>query len=170
MAFVAIDSTTIEVGDALKKELFDSIKLNFDDHESRLQILAGGSGKINLMNNDIQIGSTATYLMTGVLYVEVIQQCIITGGSVQIFAKTPATSGSLTIDVKKNSTTNPTGFTSVFTTKPTLNFGSVSDYSKNSGIVNASSQALAVGDIIRLDIIDLPVGCQGFRVNLTGEF
>jgi hypothetical protein len=170
MAYIPIDLSTIKVGDPIKKELLDLVRNNFEDHESRIQIIAGGSGKIALINEDAYVLANASGLLTGCFYVEVIQACIITEGSIQLFAKANATSGTLTVDVKKNTTTNPSGFNSVFSTPPTLNLAVVADYSKNAGIINPAAQALAVGDILRVDITALPTALKRFRINLIGEF
>ena len=64
MAYVTIPSTSIEVGDALKKELFDLIKDNLDDHETRIQTLSGGSGKIIVFNDEIFITESHQLLQT----------------------------------------------------------------------------------------------------------
>lgn len=170
MAYSPIDLSTIKVGDPIKKELLDKIRNNFQDHEERIQIIAGGSGKISLINEDAYVLSNASGQLTGCFFVEVIQACIITEGSIQLFAKGSATSGSLTVDVKKNTTTNPSGFNTIFSTPPTLNMAVAADYSKNAGIVNPAAQALAVGDILRVDILGLPSALKRFRINLIGEF
>jgi len=170
MAFVTINSTNIEVGKPLKKELFDLIKDNFDDHEARILTLGSGSGKISLINTDIRIGSTDDQFLTGAFHYEVIQDCIITEGAIQLFERSPATTGNLIVDVKKNTTTNPSGFNSVFTSAPTINVATAADYDRATGTINPSVQALTVGDIIRVDITGLPAGLQRFRVVLIGEF
>lgn len=168
MAYVTIDPDTIKVGDPIKKELLDLLKDNLDDHETRLQTLSGGSGKISLFNEDFIIGVGGS--LTGVLYYEVIQDCIITEGAIQLFAKTPATTGSLTVDVKKNTTTNPSGFNSVFSSAPTINVATAADYDRATGTINPAAQALVVGDILKVDITSLPDGLPAFRLDLIGEF
>ena len=170
MAFDPISLDEIEVGDALKRELFRKIKNDLDDLDERVQTLSGGSGKISLINEDVIVGSNGSSILTGALYLEVIQDCIVTEGAIQLFAKSPATTGSLTIDIKKNTTTNPSGFNSIFSVNPTLNVASASDYQRATGTIDPSAQALVVGDIIRLDITSLPAGLQRFRVVLIGEF
>lgn len=170
MAFTTIDPNTIEIGDALRKDLFDLIKSNMDDLDSRITALGTGAGKVSLINTDIAIGSNDDGFLTGALHVEVIQNCSITEGAIQLFLKSPATSGSLTVDVKKNTTTNPSGFNSVFTSAPTLDFTTATDYQRATGTVNPATQALVVGDILRVDITGLPTGLQKFRVVLVGEF
>lgn len=168
MPFVPINPATIEVGDPITKELFDLIKNNFEDHESRLQILSGGSGKISLMNEDIHIGVGGD--LVGVLYYEVIQNCIITEAAIQLFEKAPATIGTLSIDIKKNTTTDPTGFNTVFSTPPSIDIATALDYQRTTGLINSAAQALAVGEILRLDITGLPEFLKKFRVDLLGEF
>lgn len=168
MAYVPIDPNTIKVGDPIKKELLDLLKANFDDHEARLQILSGGSGKISIFNEDIILGVGGE--LTAVLFYEVIQSCVVVEGAIQLFEKAPATTGNLTVDVKKNTTTNPTGFNSIFTTPPTLNIATAADYQRAVGTINPAAQVLNVGDILRIDITSLPVGLRAFRTVLLGEF
>jgi len=42
-------------------------------------------------------------------------------------------------------------------------------YSRSTGTINTSYQALSVGDILRVDVTGLPSGLQNFRVTLVGE-
>ena len=168
MAYTPIDPAIIKVGDPIVKELWDQIRDNFIDHETRLQTLGGGSGKVNLINDDFLIASPSS--LTGVAYYEVIQDCIIIEASMQLFAKGGATSGNLEIDIKKGTSTNPAGFTSIFTTKPILNMASASDYQKKLGTINGAAQALSIGNILKVDITGLPTNLKGFRVTVIGEF
>lgn len=168
MSFVTINSASIEVGDALKAELFTQIKDNFDDHETRIQSLAAGTAKVSLINEDIYVGSTASALLTGVYYVEVLQACTVVEGSIQFFTVSPATSGTLSVDIKKNTSTNPSGFTSLFSSVPSMTIAT-GNYSRSTGTINTSYQSLSVGDILRVDVTGLPSGLQNFRVTLVGE-
>lgn len=169
MAYTSINSSDIQVGKATKKELFQLIKDNLDDHESRLLALSGGSGKLSLVNTDIRVGSNATGFLTGALYYEIIQDCIATEVAIQLFEKGVASSGSLTVDIKKNTSTNPSGFNTILTAPPTISMAS-SDFTRATGTINPSAQTLNIGDIIRVDVTALPVGLQKFRVVLVGEF
>jgi hypothetical protein len=170
MAYVTIDPTTIEVGDAITADLFTLIKDNLDDLDTRVTTLGSGSGTISLINTDVRIGSTDDQFLTGAFHFEVFQDCIITEGAIQLFEKSPATTGSLTVDVKKNTTTNPAGFNTVFSSAPTINIATAADYDRATGTVNPSAQTLTAGDIIRVDITSLPAGLQRFRVVLKGVF
>lgn len=170
MAYTTIDPTTIEVGDAITADLFTLIKANLDDLDTRVTTLGTGSGTISLINTDIRIGSTDDQFLTGALHYEVVQACVVTEGAIQLFEKSPATTGSLTVDIKKNTTTNPSGFNSLFTSAPTINVATGADYDRATGTVNPSTQSLAVGDILKVDITSLPAGLQRFRVVLIGAF
>lgn len=169
MAYTPIPTGSIRVGDPITKELWDLLRSNFEDHEERLTVLGGGSGKISLFNTDIKIGSNASGILTGVLYYEVLQSCIITEGAIRLFTKSPATTGSLTVDIKKNTSTNPSGFNSIFSVAPTISMAAA-DYSRNAGTINPAMQTLNVGDILRVDITALPAGLQRFMLLLIGEF
>ena len=43
MAFVPITTTIIEAGDPVTQDLWNTTRLNFDDHEARIVSLEGGS-------------------------------------------------------------------------------------------------------------------------------
>jgi len=166
--FTPIDPNKIKVGDPVTKELLDFIKNNFDNLDERVSTLGEGSGRVSLINEDFQIGVGGTF--TGVLFYEVMQDCIATEASIQLFAKAPATTGSLIVDIKKNSTTNPSGFNTIFSTPPTINIAAASDYTRQTGTIDPAKQTLTVGTILRVDITGLPVGLEKFRLNLMGEF
>jgi hypothetical protein len=170
MAFTPMNRANFAVGKPTKKDIFDIFADNLDDHEARLIALASGSGKISLINESFEIGSNDDQYLIGAKYYRVIQDCIVTEGSFDLFLKAPATSGTLTIDVKKNTSTNPSGFTSLFTSPPSINISSATDYQRVNGTINPSTQALLVGDIIKVDITSLPSGLQGFHFTLIGEF
>ena len=53
MAFISIPSSLIQVGKAVKKELFDKIKDNFDDHETRINGIELGANKVEVFNFEV---------------------------------------------------------------------------------------------------------------------
>lgn len=168
MAYNAFTNSEIQVGKAIKKELWQKVKDNFDDHETRLaQAIAGGS-KIEIFNIDFLTGSFGNTI-TGVLYHEALQDMSVIEGAIQIFDKNGIVSGILSIDVKKNSTPDNTGMTSIFTTAPSINFATANDYDRSTGTLNTSTQNVLKGEILRLDITSLPVGLGKFRIILIGE-
>jgi hypothetical protein len=88
--------------------------------------------------------------------------------TVQIFNKNGISSGTLAIDIKRNSTPDNTGMVSVFSVQPSLNYAAVFDYAKGAGTFN-TNQTVVKGQILRLDITSLPVGVGYFRFTLIGE-
>jgi hypothetical protein len=166
MTFATIPTTNITVGKSVKKELFDLIKTNFDDHETRLSALSVGSGPIVLFNEDITNVSTALTLI-GVLYNKAIANIQITKAQIQILGKDGISTGLLEFDLKKCSTLGGT-FVSIFTTKPSINYASDAAYAFRDGVLN-SGQTILIDDIIRLDITNVPTGViSKFRVMVYG--
>lgn len=167
MAFVTIGSTEIAVSKALKAELFQKIKDNFDDHETRLNDLSVGSGPVVLINEEIEnVSSTLT--LTGLKYIRAFNNMNITKAQIQIFTKGGVTSGTLEVDLKKSATLGGT-YTSIFTTKPYINFATDTDYTSRDGVLN-TGQAVTQDEILRLDITNVPasVVIAKFRLMVYG--
>lgn len=167
MAFISIPSNTIEVGDPIKKELFDLIKSDLDDLDARLTIAAEGSGIVTFFNFMIDVGS---YGKTKLEYYRVPRNCIVSSFIIAIESKSPATSGILSVDLKKSSTLSDASFNSVLTTAPTINVATDPNGYSEAGIINTSVQSLNEGDWLRLDLLSLPTGLQRFHVFAIGEF
>lgn len=166
MAYSEITSSEVQIGKSFKKELADKIKDNFIDHEERLNALSVGSGPISIFNEDILNASTVMTL-SGVLYYKAINDLQITKAQIQIFGKDGISSGTLDFDLKKSSTLGGT-FTSIFTTKPTINYATALAYDSNDGVLN-SGQSVLQDEIIRLDITNVPAGVvTKFRVMVYG--
>ena len=53
MAFTTLDSADLAVGKPTKKSLFDQIKTNQDDHETRISALASGANKVVVFEQNI---------------------------------------------------------------------------------------------------------------------
>jgi len=156
MAFSSIVSGTIAVGKAIKKELFDIIKGNFDDHESRLNLVETNATKVNVLKFDFRNAASFT-AMTGAFYFEADQDFTITDAYLRIF-ETGSLTGDLEVDLKK-STTDLDGpsFTTIFTTKPSIDFDTASDYDASTNQVFDPGQiTIQKGDFLRLDITAMP--------------
>jgi len=158
MAFTTIDPNSIEVGDALRKELFDLIKDNFDDHESRLNSLALSAGKVEIFLFDLVNGSNFS-TATGLAYYQAIETFTITNAAIRIYTKGSLT-GAVEIDIKKSTTDmDNASFTTIFTTKPKVTYSGASDYDTSTNQVFNSGQInINPGDILRLDITEAPTG------------
>lgn len=156
MAFTTIDPNSIEVGDALKKELFDLIKSNEDDLDSRVNALSVGAAKVEIFKYMLLNGSTFT-TATGLDYYQAIEGFTITNAEIRIFEKGSLT-GSIEIDVLKSVTNmDSPSFTTIFTTKPKIVLASAADYDTSTNqVFNGGQVTIAAGDILRLDITIAP--------------
>ena len=155
MAFVSIDSAFLDVGDALKKEIFDLIKANEDDLDSRLTGVEGGASKIIVFNGEILNASSAGSA-TGMLFERVTTNFTITDAKLWIYTKGSLT-GTLEVDVRKSSSADFTSDSSIFSTLPEIDFSTASDYDESANaVINAGS--FTAGQYIRIDITSLPTG------------
>ena len=168
MAYNPLTDSEISVGKAIKQELFQKIKDSLESHESRITALSTGGGKIEVFNADVRVGSYGNTI-TGIIYHEVLQDINLVECAIQIFEKGGISTGVLSIDVKRNSTPNDIGMTSVFTSAPSVDFSTASDYHRSTGTFNVSLQNVTKGTILRLDVTSMPVGLGTFRIILIGE-
>jgi hypothetical protein len=167
MAFSTITSTQIEIGKAVKKELWDKVKANEDDLDSRLVAQESGGSVIELVNQDI-INASSAGSLTGLFYYKATYDFTVTSVQVQIYEKGIISSGSVTLDVLKSATLGGT-YTSVLSVLPTINFATASDYDSNSGTLNPTYQDILTDEVLRVDITALPATAIGrFRIIITG--
>jgi hypothetical protein len=171
MAFEVISSSEIEVGDPLKKELFNKIKNSLDDHESRMNAVETGLSKVVVFNFPIT-NATSASTFTGLTYFEAAFPFTITACEIRIYEKGSLT-GALEIDVKKSTTgMDSADYTSIFTTKPKITLASASDYDRSTNqAFNVSMTTLSAGDTLRLDVTEMPSGgvMGKFKILLYGE-
>lgn len=168
MAYEEILASEIEVGKAVKKELWRKTRNSLIDHEQRIAALSLGAAPVEVFNLDIANASSSASL-TGVVNYKAITNFTVNLVEVQIFEKGGITSGFLTIDVKKNTSLDDLGMTSILTTLPSINFSLFPDYSSSAGILNPALQTVVAGEFLRLDITSLPITPLGrFRVVVYG--
>jgi hypothetical protein len=169
--FSTISALAIQVGSAIKKELWDKVKNNFDDHETRLNLIETVAKKIKVMKFDFRNGSSFS-TATGVYYWESDDDLTITDAFLRIYEK-GALAGSIQIDLKKSTTDlNGTSFFTIFTTRPSINFATAADYDSSINQVFDPGQiSVAKGDFIRLDITQFPSGgiLGKFLLTVYGE-
>jgi hypothetical protein len=156
MAFTPINSAAIKIGDSLKKELFDLIKTDLDDHETRINSLESTAAKVDIFKFLLLNGSSFS-TATGLAYYRAEDTFTITKAAIQIFEKNGG-AGSIEIDIKVSTTDlNGTSFTSIFTTKPKLIYASIADYAESSNqVFDAARINIVPGDYLRLDITIVP--------------
>jgi hypothetical protein len=158
MAFTSISSTSIEVGDALKKDLFDLIKGNEDDLNTRLTAVESSSKKIDVFKFLLLNGSSFS-TVTGLAYFRAEDTFTITKAAIQIFEKN-SLAGFLEIDILKSTTNlNSASFTSIFTTKPKITYSTAADYDISTNqVLNSAMINIVPGNYLRLDITIAPTG------------
>jgi hypothetical protein len=169
MTYTTIPSGWVDIGDPVKKELFDLIKADLDDLDTRTQLVEAASADRDVFNKDVILSSAFTTL-TNLWVQEINTATTLSECVIQIYAKGSLT-GTLEIDFLKSSTLDGT-YTSVFTTKPSYNIGAGSSYGKSSNAVfNSSYQDIAAGNYLKLSITSMPTGAilGRFRINLKGE-
>jgi len=119
MAFVTIPSGAIDVGDPVTKDLWDKVKGNDDDHETRINSLESGSGSITVIDdlivNSSQFASTTTFEEL-ILFRAGTGFTLTTALLTQIDA---GLVGTLEVDILK-ATGIGGAFASVFSTKPSI--------------------------------------------------
>lgn len=118
----------------------------------------GGGGAVEVFNNTITIGSSASTI-TGINYFKAPSALSLGTVRLQIFTLNGVSSGNLSIDIKKNTTPDDTGMTSIFSVQPTVDFSTASDYAEDTGTKSTSS--VSSGDWLRLDITSIPSGFLG---------
>ena len=166
MSFIAILKKL--VGDPIKKDDFDKIVDNFDDHESRVGQLETQAAKIVVFDFTV-FPPNNSGTVTGLTIYKAIQAFTVNTVEIQIFEKGSVTIGTLEVDVKKNSSPDDVGMTSIMTTLPSIDFSTASDYDTSSGVLTPVVQDIAVDEFLRLDITSIPVGVGKFRVLVYGE-
>jgi hypothetical protein len=168
MAFVPIASGEIEVGKAVKKELFQKIKDNLDDLDFRVAALGASSGIIEVFNVSISNASSASSL-TGLIDYRAPINFSLAQVRLEIYETGSLSSGLLEIDILKGPSPDTAGLTSIFTTLPSINFATAADYDFSNGVLDSTQQAVTAGEFLRLDITSLPAQTLGsFRVLAYG--
>jgi hypothetical protein len=169
MAFTTINPSEIDVGDPLKKDLFDKIKNSLDDLNARQLATESGISRVDVFDGPVLIGAFAV-TATGILHAVASRAFTLTECRIRIFEKNGISSGTLEVDVKKNTTFNDTGMSSVFTTRPSINFATAADYDFSTNqVFDGTKIDIDPDDVLRIDITSLPTGLGKFYLQFYGE-
>jgi hypothetical protein len=109
--------------------------------------------KIEIFNVTITKGSADTSIL-GLLHFKAPRDLEIVYFKAQIFEKGATASGSLTVDVKKNTSPDSVGMTSLFSVLPSFNFSTISNYAESTGTL--STTTMLQGEYLRLDLTSIP--------------
>ena len=169
MAFTSLASGLIAVGKPLIKTIFQTLKDNDDDLNSRLGSVEASTSKIVFFDGVIYTAATFA-TATGLIFHRVQVGIDITDCKVGIFAKGGVSSGTLSVDVQKATSPDFSSSVSIFTTQPSLDMASAADFAESANaVLSGSNKVLAEGDYIRIDISSLPTGLGKLIVYLIGE-
>lgn len=128
---------------------------NAADHELRIGALELVSANIQVMNGAIHNASSFTTL-TGFKFWQAPFAFTLTSAVVGIWEK-GALTGTLEVDVKRNTSRNPAGFSTVFTTKPSILYSGAVDYQDSTnGVFDIVQKNLIAGTWLRFDLTQVP--------------
>lgn len=169
MAFSSLSSTLYAVGKPVIRALFNTLKTNQDDLNTRVLSVEAATNKIIFFNGTIYTAASFA-TATGLLFHRVESDIDVTDCKVALFDKGGISSGTIEVDVQKASSADFTSSVSIFTTKPSLDLSTASSYDESTNaVLSVSNKVLSEGDYIRIDITSLPTGLGKVFVYLTGE-
>lgn len=176
MAFITIPSSWITVGKAVKKEIFEYIKNNFDDHETRINSIEAGTSKVELFNFEV-IGYINNYTaleLTGIGTFRAPINLILTNAKLTLLnsASCPVVSsanGVLAIDLQKSSDNGVT-WTSILVQRPEIGDGVYATGSE-SGIFTfiTNGEIVNQDDLIRVNVYSKKDSQGSFLITVYGE-
>jgi hypothetical protein len=174
MAFTTISSALIQVGKPILKSLFQSIKDNEDDLNTRLTSVEAIASKRIFYSTPV-LGASNFTTLTGLTQVRVDASIDVTDILIGIYDDTTAiTSGTLEIDiVKATGAGGGADFStsvSLLTTRPSIDFSTASDYDESSNqVINATNAALVEGSYLQINITSKPADLGKFFIYCIGE-
>jgi len=168
MAFTSIPSADIEVGKPTKKSLFTTIKNNEDDHETRINNLESGAGKITIFSFQV-VGYISNYSVAELKALgnflvpagcTLQELCITILDSTNTFDSSgnvaeTSSSGVLEIDLLKS--TDGATFSSILTTKPAIPDGKNGKGTSSNNCIPVvfANTSLDQDDILQVDLTSM---------------
>lgn len=174
MAFSSLPASLIAVGKATVKQIFQILKDNQDDLNTRLSSVEA-TGNKRIFFNGVVRGASSFTSGTNAAQLRIESAIDVTDVIVSIYDDTTAiTSGILEIDIIKatGAGDGPDFSTSVsiFTTRPSIDFSVASDYEESTnGVLNITNASLVEGDYIQLNITSKPAALGRFFFYAIGE-
>ena len=163
MAFTTITADQVAPGQPVTTDLFDTVRLNFDDHESRLTTIEASANVYRPYEFAFIGVPNADNIQDGILHDRVFFDQTVLG--VKLYIIDDGTAGTLTVDVEKK--TGVGAWTSLLNAPIAVASGG-GDLSITSGTLSASTSLLA-GDLLRLNIDTVMTNMKDFTVFLEFE-
>lgn len=163
MAYTAVTTNEIATGKPTTNDTFTKIKDNFDNHETRIEDLEGGS---SISYPPIILRVNGYYGMpgakTGILKTVANFNLTVTG--VRIYIDTAGSAGTTTCDIKVSHSGG--AYTSILTTLPSVVYSAGNDGVSTNAVLDAAHVAISAGDIIRLDTTTVQTNGYSFMVRI----
>jgi len=175
MAFISIPSSLIQVGKAVKKELFDKIKDNFDDHETRINGIELGANKVEVFNFEVigfinnytaaELVQIGTHRATSDFTLTEAKLTLMNGSS----GASSTTSGVLSIDLQISSDNGVTWAT-VLSGLPEIPDGTNATGSESSSVVfTTGGEDVLQDDLLRVNVTSKKDTQGSFLITVYGE-
>ena len=167
MAFTALSSAEISTGEPVKNSTQTKIKDNFDNLDSRVTSLEGGSNTvyppiIMRVNGDYGVSGNLTIPATAILKTTMNFNLTVTG--VRLVIDQAGTSGTTEIDLKYKRGAG--AYTSILSTKPSVLYSAGNDTTSTNTVLNPSQVNLQAGDILSLDLTQAQSKAVGMMVRI----
>ena len=164
MAFETINSSEIDVGKPLKKDLFRKIKTSLDDLDSRVSNLSLAGGTFQLFSDSVMMPkyyAGSEYIISFRAHANLS----ITEIKLQLMRGT-SSSGSLILDVLKGS--NVSSLLSVLTTNITLDTATATTSTVISAAINSLNQSVTSGQLVVVKLLNKPTESVMFNISING--
>lgn len=147
MSYVALSTTEIETGDPVSADLWEKVRANFVDHESRLSSIEAATQTFEPIKF-VARGAFALVSLpfTGEDFHRIFTNITLTAA--RLLVPIAGSAGTWDFDVQYKR--GGAAFASIFSTRPSVAFGA-GDYAVSSNAVMTTT-ALLVGDILRFDV------------------
>lgn len=167
MAFVPLNTSEIAAGEPVKQELWDTIKEDLDDLNSRTISVENGLTNFRPIEWEIlgRMDEFVTMPIEGVADLFHRANFDFTIVAVRLITITAGSAGSNEIDIQMKHGANP--WQSIFSTLPS-NLYSAGDLAVSTNQV-LSTTAIQAGDFLRLDLTSVQVEGESIRIEIEYE-
>ncbi len=159
MPFTVITSGEIASGKPVASTTQTKIKDNFDDHETRIETLEGGTsifpplifranGRPMVVENFLKTTTNFSFSVTGA----------------RLLVDKAGSAGTLQIDILRKRGAGV--YETLFTTKPSVVYTAGDDALSSNAILDVTKVDILAGDILRLDITSIQTGGKNFVVRV----
>ncbi len=162
MSYTTITDAEIETGEPTAQSLFQKIKDDLDDHETRITANETGASTRPPFTLGVMGLIVADFAEDGVDWLRVDQPVTLTG--FRLLVHTAGASGTLTVDVEYKRGAG--AWTSILSAPVDAAY-TLGDYVTVNGTLSVTS--LLAADLLRLNVDGAQVGMRNFKVQLEHE-